>query len=270
MPDTLSNSEATFPVFPVLHLCIASTLITVSCSDRIDVKSTSPRRGEIREFFDEPARTRLQNTYLISMPVNGRINRIVLEPGDPVRKGMELVEVDRRPLELALSEARAAVEAAEAEMTVKADNKLEMTALLEAKAAVEAANEALNAVKGLKRSEALVRENVLSEEQLDDSRLDADTALIELRRQEFYRAAINAVVVAVKLGPQSIEKYLEHKLLQQDILVHRLEQAQAQLAGSEYELGLARVTAPVDGVVLERYERGRSYTAGRAAAAARR
>ena len=61
----------------------------------------------IEVSFREPAVTWLENTYLITMPVNGRIGRVPLIPGDRVAKGAELVAFDRVPLEQALAEAEA-------------------------------------------------------------------------------------------------------------------------------------------------------------------
>jgi hypothetical protein len=41
-----------------------------------------------------------------------------------------------------------------------------------------------------------------AESKLDDVRLAAETSLIELRKQEFYRSAMHAIFTAIKLGPK--------------------------------------------------------------------
>jgi len=256
----------------------ALLLWAAGCGGSPEVEAIRPHVGEIVESFTEPARTRLAKTYRVAMPVAGRLERVDLEPGDKVTAGQELVVFDRLPLEKAVEEAKASVAELGARITVKDDNRLEKTALVETNATVRAADEALkaadaqieaekihadHAAKEFRRMETLAREQAISESTLDQARVDADTALIELRRQEFYRAALNALVVAVKLGPRYVEQYLERKKLERIITVSQLAQARARLARAEHELALARVRSPIDGVVLERFEQGdRTVPAG--------
>jgi len=241
------------------------------CGGEKQVEVVTPYRGEIRESFSEPARTRLENTYRIVTPVEGRISRIDLDPGDPVTAGMELARYDLVPFEQNLEEARAAVQELEAQITVKDDHRLENTALIETQATVRAATEALKAAdaeveaeqtradraaREVKRMEAA--EVAVTEDQLDDARTRAETALIDLRKQEFYTAALRALVVAVNLGPRFVNEYIARKGLEREVLVEQLIQARARLARAEHELGLARIVSPIDGVVLERFEQGDS------------
>ena len=49
-----------------------------------------PRRrsqSKIREFFEDPAKTRLARKSLITMPLKGHIGHIEPGPGDAVNKG---------------------------------------------------------------------------------------------------------------------------------------------------------------------------------------
>lgn len=260
-----------FIAFPVL--CIG---LLTGCEGNLEVEAVSPRRGEIRESFREPARTRLAKTYPITMPVSGRLARIDLEPGDEVIAGQLLVEIDLVPFREAAAEAKAAIEELEAEIEVKEDNRLENTALDEALAAVKAAAEALNAAnakvdaekafadrmaKELTRKETLAKESVIAEDQLDDAKLGAETSLIKLREEEFNRAALKAIIVAVNLGPRAIEQFISKKGLEKAVLEHRLVQARSRLARAEHELKLAQVRSPIDGVVLERREQGDRWLA---------
>ncbi len=253
-------------------LVVLALVAAVSaCRRRLQVEAVHPRRGPIQESFTEPARTRLAKTYLVAMPVEGRIGRIDLEPGDKVPKGQVLAEFDLVPLKAAVEEARAAVAELEAEIAVKEDNRLEETASVEARAMVKATDEAIkaadeevaaekaradHAARSLERKKLLAQRNVIAEEELDQAQLMAATALTELRKQEFYRAALKAFRVAVNLGPKAIEQYVGRKKLEREVLVHRLAQARARLAAAEHRLGLAKVVSPIDGVVLERYEQG--------------
>ena len=270
--STKSYIVSTF-VKVILLVCLSSGILLLSGCGGKELSAISPRRDQIQESFVEPAKTRLENTYPISMPVNGRIGRVDLQPGDRVKAGRELVQFDRLPLEKAVQEAKASVAALKAEIVVKKYHDLERTAMIEAEAAIKASEEALNASsqqvaaerarmeraqKELRRMKALAKGQAIPQSKLDDTTLLAETSLIELRRQEFYKAALKAIIVAVHLGPKYISRYLDRKELELSVLTHRLEQAKATLARAEHQLKLASIISPIDGVVLERFELGNS------------
>jgi HlyD family secretion protein len=252
---------------------ILSTAVLAGCGAATEVEVTSPYRGEIQESFTEPARTRLANTYPVTMPVSGRVARIDLEPGDEVKAGQTLVEFDRLPLERAVAEARAFVAELEARIAVQDDERVEEISLTEAKATAEAAVEAFKvadaqvrgakaqldrALKELKRVEELAEQEAAPQRLLDDARLSAETMQAQMRQYESLREQTKAQLEAVGLGPRSIEQQLVLKRLAREVLVHQLDQARARLARAEHDLGLAAVRSPIDGVVLERYQQGDS------------
>ena len=102
----------------------------------------------------------------------------------------------------------------------------------------------------------LASDKTLSQSKLDDARLLANTSLIELRKQEFYRAAWGALLVAVRLGPKAVSDWLGKKSLEKSVLIRQLEQARARLRRAKHELKLAEIRSPIDGIVLNRYEQG--------------
>ena len=250
---------------------LALVLAVWGCGGSIDVETIRPRRGRIRESFTEPARTRLANDHVISMPVAGRIGRISLEPGDRVTKGQALATFDLVPFEAALTEAKAAVAELQARIVLNQYDEIEKTVLVEADATIRATSHALDAAeaqvaaekarseraaKELGRVTTLATQDAVTEAQLDDARLAADTSLIELRRQEFYHAALKGLFVAIRLGPKYVSQYLGRKRLNRGILNEQLAQAKARLARAEHDLKTAKIASPIDGVVLERFEQG--------------
>jgi HlyD family secretion protein len=235
------------------------------------VDVTHPSRGPIEVSFSEPGKTRLANTYPITMPVGGLIERIAFEPGDAVAKGDILVTYDGAPFTEAVVEASEAVRQIEAAIVVKEDNAIEKTLLLEANEWIKATAELLKAAdeevaaqeardgraaKELARMEGLASENAVSQSALDDVRLEADTALISLKKEMFNRAAVNIVATIVSLGPRVINEYLDLEQLQTAELRHQLAQAKSRLALAERNLALTRIESPIDGVVLRRFEQG--------------
>ncbi|MCB2153494.1 efflux RND transporter periplasmic adaptor subunit [bacterium] len=259
-------------------LACAILLCLSACNPGPDVTAIAPREGTIRQSFSEPARTRLENLYPISMPVDGRIGRIELEPGDPVRKGDILVEFDRVPLELAVRESTAAVSELEARLNVQEDNSLEKTAMVETQATVDASKEMLKAAdeetdaqrarheraaKQLDRMKALADDQAISQSELDDAELEAETALISYRSEQFKRAAMNALMTAVESGPRYIRDWMSQKELRKIETTHRLEQARARLESAKHTLALAEIRSPIDGVVLQRHQQGdQAFAAG--------
>jgi len=248
-------------------------MVLVGCGGADEVNVIAPRRGKIRESFSEPARTRLANTYRITVPVSGRIARIDLDPGDEVKAGQALAQYDLVPFEQAVAEAEAAVRELEARMAVKDDDRLEETALEQVLALVAASQQAFKAAESQVEAEKarsdraatertrmgqLAARKEISQSLLEDAILAAETALIELRRKEFDRAAMKAMLVAIDLGPRFIREYLGRKRLERNVLVQQLAQARARLARARHALKLADVRSPIDGTVLERYDQGDS------------
>jgi HlyD family secretion protein len=250
-----------------LTLCV---LTLAGCGNE-EIDAISPRVGEIRESFTEPAQTRLARTYRVTAPIAGRISRIELEPGDTVTKDQPLATYDLAPFEHALAEARAAVAELESRIVLKDDNRLEDIALEEATGAVSAVEDTLKAsqaqieaeqaradyaVRERARKEALAESKTIPESELDDARLAADTALIALRERQFSYAAFKTLHVISKLGPRAVREYVERKQLDRQTLLHQLAQAQARLASAEHDRAMASIASPIDGVVLERFEQG--------------
>lgn len=255
---------------PLLCICVFMCCLSASCG-RLEVDAVSPERGTIQASFTEQAKTRLEKEYPITMPVSGRIKRITLEPGDRVTEGQEVVPYDLVPLKKAVERARAVIAELKAELAVKDDDRIEKTALKESRAVIEAARQALQASeeqiaaqearkeraqKHYKRMKALNKTQAVPQSTLDDAVLEAETSLIEYRRQEFYYAALKAILVAIKLGPDYIERYLAREDLERVVILKKLDQARAQLDKAEHRLELASVTSPIDGTVLERHSLG--------------
>ena len=76
-------------------------------------------RGTVRVTVDEDGKTRIREKYVVSAPLNGRILRINLDPGDKVEAGKTLLTmIEPRDPELldarTVAQAEARVKAAEA------------------------------------------------------------------------------------------------------------------------------------------------------------
>ncbi len=236
-----------------------------------EIKVIQPRRGEIRESFREPAQTRLENTWAISAQVAGRIGRIELEPGDHVMTGQVLAEYDRTSLEAAVEEARARASRLEAQLDLIKDSSVELADLASAEARVRSSIERIKAYeaqveaakarvtrtqKDLARSRELVDVGALDPQTLDAQQMSATEAEEALNQARADLESQGSVVESERSNAQMIEKTIGRKGLELRQVMAQLEEARAQEVNARHNLDLARIVAPIDGVVLERYERG--------------
>ena len=186
--------------------------------ESIEVDLATVQRRDMQVTIDEEGETRVRDRFVVSASVAGRLERIELEPGDPISKGAvvaRLVPVDAPLLDTRLrAELTAAVEAARA-------------ALIQTQAERDRAAATLaNARDLLRRREQLVEAGAISREDLETARTGVETA----------QSAVRAATAMV------------------DQAGHQLELARARLLSSGSGGGRAvDLRAPVSGVVLKRY-----------------
>ena len=85
----------------------------------VEVDLVEVERGDVRVTVDEDGKTRIREKYVVSAPLNGRILRISMDPGDKVVAGKTLLTmIEPRDPELldarTVAQAEARVKAAEA------------------------------------------------------------------------------------------------------------------------------------------------------------
>lgn len=145
---------------------IVGALIVAFWPRPIMVDMGAVSRGAMRLTIDEEGRTRVREAYVVSTPVAGQLQRVSVQPGDPVVKGKTIVAhmhptnpaaLDVRTREQAL----AAVSAAEAALRVARADRNAAIATLDL------------AQTELKRSEQLFERGLLSDAALDQSRQNA-------------------------------------------------------------------------------------------------
>jgi HlyD family secretion protein len=185
--------------------------------EAIEVDVARGERGPLRVTIDEEGETRVRERFVISAPVAGRLQRVELEPGDPIRRGQVLARLT--PAAPALLDARTRAELAAAVDAARA-------AVGQARAERARAAAALDrAQTSLKREEALAEVGAVSRDQVEASRAALRNA------QEAHRAAEFGVARA-----------------DYDLQMARARGQQPAALGRPIE-----IAAPVDGVVLKRH-----------------
>lgn len=265
------------PSRPILILSL-SVLLTATACKKMPIESAKPKENRIESSFREPARTRLENTYLVTMPVTGRLGRVQLTVGDPVKKGANLAQIDLTPLKKSVEELKARlaelkagardedVEAAKAAVQAAKSRFAELKAGARAqeisvgRAALEQAQANVDYRKReLTRMEKLRRDKSMSEAQYEEARLAYRVSMARLKEARANYQLLQAGTRSERLETAQAEvKQVEQKLrlLKSGTRAEVLKQAAVRLAKAQYELDLASLKSPIDGVVLERYEQG--------------
>jgi HlyD family secretion protein len=74
----------------------------------VEVDAATVTRGPFELTVEEDGETRIRDPYLISAPLSGRLERVELEPGDPISEGQVIASID--PGEPGLLDARTEAE----------------------------------------------------------------------------------------------------------------------------------------------------------------
>jgi HlyD family secretion protein len=188
----------------------------------IPVSATEVEAGPFVELVEEEGRTRLRDSFAISAPINGFLQRVQLETGDPVERGQVVFRLE--PLPVPALDARSLEQARE--------NLSASRARLDtARAHLETARtDAVFAESEFQRYRQLRERELVSATEMERVRSVRD------RRQSEARAAEHAVEVA-RFEVESARAVLNIASGQQP----------------EGEQTLLEVRSPASGLVLERH-----------------
>jgi HlyD family secretion protein len=197
---------------------VAVLLAVALWPEAVPVDVAAVERGPLEVTVEDEGETRVRDRFVISAPVAGRLERVELEPGDPVRRGAVVAVL--RPAPPALLDARTRAEATAAVDTAR-------SAIGRARAERERARATRDRARSeLERQRELSRGGLVSAETLERAQVESRAADEALRAAEF------AVATAEH----------EHERAQAVLL-----QATGAAPGRAIPLH-----SPVDGVVLRR------------------
>ncbi|PQO40030.1 efflux RND transporter periplasmic adaptor subunit [Blastopirellula marina] len=231
------------------------------------VEMIRPVRGPIAQYVDEQGKTRLPRTYEITMPLDGRIEAITLEPGDAVQKGEMVARLVQSDLQNELDEAEAAVQRLDASIAENADTTVEDTSKTQAshfvesmKATVEAAKSRMVAGKSrldyaiayLGRITPLIPSGARTEDDLDQAQVRKVEADTDYQQDVLIYQAMKSIDAATMLLPTLVQQYIDRKDLTVAVLRQEKLEAEARLRQAKTNVERGTMTSPIDGIVLER------------------
>jgi HlyD family secretion protein len=246
---------------------LVAALGYTSFSSGTPVEAVAARRGPIQEYVDEEGKTRLAETYLITMPYDGRVEPIELVEGTPVTKGQVVARIAPLDIELSKATAQAVVDRLKASIKENDDASVETTGLQQTISMLESIDRMVEAAaarvksgqakleyaeKNLGRIQRLAKSGAKTEDELDQARVSQVESSVNYQQDVLVMRAAEAMRAAASLLPTMVRQYIQRKLLTHDVLQQQLAEAQVQMRDTENNARLGTMTSPVDGVVLER------------------
>jgi HlyD family secretion protein len=199
-------------------LVVAAILAVALWPEAIEVDTARVVRAPLQVTIDEEGETRVHDRFVVSAPVAGRLQRIDLKPGDPVRRGKTVV-ARLTPAPPTLLDARARTE-----LTAAVDSARATLGQAQAeRARTEATLE--RARSTLQRQERLAEAGAISTDDLESARTEVRAA------EQVHKAAQFAVTVAQA----------------------QLDAARARLQRPDGASRAVDVVSPIDGVILRRF-----------------
>lgn len=251
------NAQKRLKWIVVAVIIIAGGLLALPFAHKGEpVLTSTARTADIRAWVEERARTSLPRIHKLTMPVDGRVLPIELEAGFPVQRGQIVASLDTAPLLAAEARART-------ELDMNRFNELEKTAAIEFQRWIEALGKTAEAARIMTEAsdahlefsewytgsvEELVKTGVSPKERILRARADNAQYRVNAAVSRLVAEAMNTMHIASELGPKYVAQWLKRKSLQTDAL-------ELALVKAENDLRRAKITAPVDGVVLARHVR---------------
>jgi HlyD family secretion protein len=153
------------------------------------VEVAKAARGPMRVTVDEDGETRAHDRFIIAAPIPGRMLRVELEEGEPVRENQIVAIIDPLPLnQQQRAEVLARIETAKASKR-QADARAE-----------HAREDHEQSRRDLRRAEQLGREGVISTQALEQARNVEITSAEELQAAKFNALAAASEVKVARAG----------------------------------------------------------------------
>ena len=235
----------------------------------LEVETAGAKRGPIEAVVTEEAETRLDDEYVVSMPVTGRLLRLKLVEGDTVEKGSLIAQVDTFERKEQLKRLESRVREIEAMIVGVDEAKPKPDEIRAAELSVEAAK----IRKSLARKALEVARINAEQEEKEYRRMEkllADKAVSESayeeakRRYLTFKTQYDQAVLDEQVADKALEQAtVKLKRLRESVgdneyqrtaYQAQIRQVEAGMAVLKDELAKSEIRAPVSGPVLENYQ----------------
>lgn len=211
-------------------------------------------RGSIESVISATGTLAATRSVAVGSRVSGNVVRMYADFNTPVRRGQLIAEIDPSTFETTLEQRRASLRSAEtqrlqaqvAERRADVDVRNAETNIISQRAAVaRAKSQSDDAKRRWDIQKGLADSGIASRDAVDTAKATYDQALLSLETAEAQLRQAEANLEATKAQR-------EVTLTQKVSAEAQITQAAAAVQDAELQLSFTRITAPVDGVVIER------------------
>lgn len=235
----------------------------------VDVKTAAVKRGEIRAYVEDRAKTSLPRVLEVTMPLSGRVLPIEKDAGTPVKKGEIIARLDPSDFDTEVAVAQADLDRIDAEIAVNQNLGLEDTAMAEAKdwvgaltTTAQAADEIIKANEAskdftdwwLKAVKTLKIEGAMADEKLRRAQMDEAKAGVDLATSKLNSQVAWAIKSIFELGPKFVTEWVAVKAMRTQVLAKERLAAAERLQKARRDRARCDIASPADGLILARHE----------------
>jgi HlyD family secretion protein len=234
----------------------------------VAVGFTEVTRQAVREYVAEDGTTRLDDEYIVAMPVMGTLLPLAVEVGDPVEQGQIIAAVDPHELrqqiagvDALIQQARAQISGVDVTRPKPEDVRAAEARVEEVARTIEMAQKERNVVqinleearRNFERAQELFQRGAISQSRFDEARTAYESLQQNLERARLaYQAAEKAQEIA-ELQSQRLVGSIDDNEYLRLVYQAQIESLEAQRAALVYDLEKTEIRAPVSGPVLEKY-----------------
>ena len=240
----------------------------------VKVDMASIQRGNLQVTVDAEGKTRVRDRFIISADIDGQLNRIPLDEGDPVRKGMVVAQIDPLPLNATVKEAlgrlaewkaeRAGVETQRPKAATVEQARIRIqlaeTRLQQAKARVMQAKASLEQAKrDRQRAERLESTGAIARQNRESAQLDEITKAKELEAAMLAVKAEASEVEVAKAALAVVQKEQTDPDYLLKVYNARIASTEAELTKLKDEARRTEIRSPSDGKVLRIHQKSAQF-----------
>lgn len=247
---------------------LVAALVVWSKTRPVVIRTCNPTIGTVHEYVEEDGKTRLDDEYLITMPINGRVRRITLKEGDTVSSGEVVARVDDFPLQRQLEQARSKIEELESLIEGVDAAKPKPEEIEASRLRVHAAELKLEgavrdrsvteinykeAERDFERMKKLLRTGVVQQAEYDETKRARDTLSESLAAARIAEQATSRSLEIAQLEYARILDSVDDNEYQRGVYQAQIKQAESEIELVCDDLEKTEIKSPVNGIVLEKY-----------------
>ncbi len=252
----------------VLVLVVGGGAIYTLTYNPLPVEMQEVTKRTVREFIAEDAKTRLDDEFIIAMPISGTLLAPDVEIGDEVETGICVARIDEFPLEQQIKASEALLAQVHAQIEGVDVQKPKEQDLLTGEVRVNEARDNLAIVrkereiaetnynearKELGRIKTLYEQGAVPQSQFDEAKRLHDNMKDTVARLDLTIAATEKMVKVAELSSERLTGSVDDNEFMRESYKADIDRINAQLEAVRTDLAKTQIKSPVDGIVLEKY-----------------